>query len=161
MRIGQVKANIRVLGLAMAPLGGGFAAVGAVYRGRVGLEGVICAWSPGGDVTDGFLGALAGSRHRGQVRVILVDEASLPEGCTVDPLRLAAGSGKPVLALGAGGTLDAVTAFAWGDRRVVCAGLGETDAARLLDAVSAGGHPEALRVAGLVAGALGAGLHKV
>ena len=160
MRIWQVKANVRVLGLAAAPLCGGFAVVGAVYRGRLGLDGVVSSWSPMGDTTEGFLGALADSRHRGQVRVLLVDEAALPEGCSVDPLRLAEGSGKPVLALGAGGAVDARTAFAWGGRPVTCLGLGEADAARLLDAVSEGGRPEALRVAWLVAGALG-GLHKV
>jgi len=159
LRLGQVKANIRVLGLAAAPLGGGFAAVGAVFRGRLGLDGVVCSWSPGGEVTDGFLGALAASRHRGQVRVVLADEPSLPEGCSVDPIRLAEGSGKPVLALGSEGPAD-VTRFMWGGRRVTCLGLGEADAAKLLDAVSVGGRPEALRVAALVAGALG-GLHKV
>jgi len=42
----------------------------------------------------------------------------------------------------------------------VCAGRGEVAPPTLLGP-STGGHPEALRVAGLVAGALGAGLHKV
>jgi endonuclease V-like protein UPF0215 family len=161
-RIRQVKANIRVLGLAAAPLCGGFAAVGAVFRGRAGLEGVLFSASPGGDATEAFIGALAGSGHRAQVRVILVDEASLPAGCSVDPARLAAGTGKPVLALMAGGAeLDARTMFEWRGRAVVCVGLAEADAARVLEAASVGERPEALRVAGMVAGALAEGLHKV
>jgi len=162
LRIRQVKANIRVLGLWAAPLGGGFAAVGAVLRGRGGLEGVLFSTSTGGDLTEAFAGALACSGHGGQVRVVLVDSASLPSGCAVDPARLAEGTGKPVLALGSvGAELDARTMFEWGGRAVVCVGLEEADAARVLDAVSLGGYPEALRVAGVVAGALAGGMHKV
>jgi len=160
-RIRQVKRNIRVLGLAAAPLGDGFVAVGAVFRGRLGLEGVLCSESTGGDVTEAFIGALLRSRHLGQVRVIVVDAASLPPGCRVDPVRLAEGSGKPVLALDAGDEApDGM--LRWGGHSVFCAWLDEADAPGVLDAVSVGGYPEALRVAALAAGGLaGLGMHKV
>jgi endonuclease V-like protein UPF0215 family len=160
-RIRQAKRNIRVLGLAAAPLGDGFVAVGAVVRGRLGLEGVLHSESTDGDVTEGFVGALLRSRHLGQVRVIVFDAASLPLGCLVDPVRLAEGSGKPVLALGAGD--DAPDGMLrWGDYAVVCAGLNEADASGVLDAVSEGGYPEAVRVAALIAGGLsGLEMHKV
>jgi endonuclease V-like protein UPF0215 family len=160
-RIRQAKRNIRVLGLAAAPLGDGFVAVGAVVRGRLGLEGVLHSESTDGDVTEGFVGALLRSRHLGQVRVIVVDAASLPPGCQVDPARLAEGSGKPVLALDAedaapGGVLR------WRGYAVACVGLDEADACGVLDAVSVDGYPEALRVAALAAGGLaGLGMHKV
>lgn len=160
-RIRQAKRNIRVLGLAAAPLGDGFAAVGAVFRGRLGLEGVLCSESTSGDVTEGFVGALLRSRHLGQLRVIVVDAASLPPGCRVDSVRLAEGSGKPVLALDAVDEAPDGT-FRWGGYAVACAGLDEADAPGVLDAVSVGGYPEALRVAALAAGGLaGLDMHKV
>jgi len=160
-RIRQAKRNIRVLGLAAAPLGHVFAVVGAVYRGYLGLEGVLCSASTGGDVTEGFLGALLRSRHLGQVRVIVVDAASFPPGCRVDPVRLAEGSGKPVLALEAGDTAPGGV-LRWGGYAVACMGLDEADACRVLDTVSVGGYPEAVRVAALAAGGLaGLEMHKV
>jgi len=160
-RIRQVKRNVRVLGLAAAPLGDGFVAVGAVFRGRLGLEGVLCSESKNVDVTEAFIGALLRSRHLGQVRVIVVDAASLPPGCRVDTVRLAEGSGKPVLALDAGDEApDGM--LRWGGHSVFCVGLDEADAPGVLDAVSMGGYPEALRVAALAAGGLaGLGMHKV
>ena len=160
-RIRQAKVNIRVLGTASAPLGDGFAVVGAVFRGRLGLEGVICSESTGGDLTEGFVGALLRSRHLGQVRVIVVDAAPLPPGCRVDPVRLAEAVGKPVLSLEAG---DAEPGWVlrWGGHSVACVGLDEADARGVLDAVSVGGYPEALRVAALIACSLsGLGMHKV
>jgi endonuclease V-like protein UPF0215 family len=136
-------------------------AVGAVFRGSLGLEGVLCSRSKGGDVTKGFLGSLLRSRHLGQVRVIVFDAASLPPGCRVDAVRLAEGSDKPVLALGAGDEVPGLV-LRWGEYSVACVGLGEADARRVLDAASVGGYPEAVRVAALAAGGLaGLEMHKV
>jgi endonuclease V-like protein UPF0215 family len=159
----QVKRQVRVLGLAAAQLGDRFLPLGVVYRGRLGVEGVVGCGPCVGDAVRVISEAVLGSPHYGQVRVILVDLTRLPGGFTLDPFRLAEWTRKPVLALGRGDAeVDPRSMFRWGDYTVTSAGLMEGDAQRVLDAVSVDGYPEALRVAWLVAGALnGAGLHKV
>jgi endonuclease V-like protein UPF0215 family len=163
VRIRQAKRQVRVLGLAVAELGGCFLPLGVVYRGRLGVEGVVGCRPCGGDAAEAVSEAVRGSPHYGQVRVLLLDLSRLPGGCALDPFRLADLAGRPVLALGPEeAEVDGRHMFRWGAGTVTSAGLTEGDARGVLDAVSVDGYPEALRVAWLVAGALGGvGLHKV
>lgn len=163
VRIRQAKRQVRVLGLAVAEFGGGFLPLGVVFRGRVGAEGVVGCRLCGGDAAEAVSEAVRGSPHYGQVRVILLDLSRLPGGCALDPFRLAELVGRPVLALGPeGAELDGRHMFRWEAGTVTSAGLTEVDARGVLDVVSVDGYPEALRVAWLVAGALGGvGLHNV
>jgi len=163
VRIRQAKRQVRVLGLAVAQLGESLLPVGVVYRGSLGVEGVIGCGPCGCDAAEAVSEAVRGSPHYGQVRVILLDVSRLPGGCALDPFKLADLAGRPVLALGPGDAeVDARHMFTWGAYTVASAGLTEVDARGVLEAASVDGYPEALRAACLVAGALGgAGLHKV
>jgi endonuclease V-like protein UPF0215 family len=163
VRIRQVKKEIRVLGLAAMPLDGVHVVVGVVYRGRLGLDGVLCCSSSSPDLTGAVARMIRGSPHFSQIRVIAVDVDRLPLGASVELDSLASEAGKPVLGLtSAGGELDERFMFLWRGHTVTSMGLGWGDAERVLETCSVEGYPEALRVASLVAGEFsGASLHKV
>ena len=163
VRIRQVKKEIRVLGLAAEPLDDSYVVVGVVYRGRLGLDGVLCCSSSSPDLTGAAASMIRGSAHFNQIRVIAVDMDRLPPGAVVELDALASGTGKPVLGLtSAGGELDERYMFLWRGHTVTSMGLGRGDAERVLETCSVEGYPEALRVASLVAEELsGTGLHKI
>lgn len=163
VRIRQVKKEIRVLGLAAEPLDGSYVCVGVVYRGRLGLDGVLCCSSSSRDLTGAAASMIRDSAHFNQIRVIAVDMDRLPPGASIELDALASGTGKPVLGLTrAGGELDERYMFLWRGFKVTSMGLGRGDAERVLDTCSVEGFPEALRVASLVAEEFpGTGLHKV
>ena len=161
VRIRQVKKEIRVLGLAAAPLDGLLVVVGVVYRGRLGMDGVLCCSSMSPDFTAASASMIRGSAHFNQIRVIAVDMDRLPPGASLDLDALASGTGQPVLGLArAGSELDERYMFLWRGLTATSMGLGRGDAERVLDACSVEGYPEALRVASLVAEELSV-LHKV
>ncbi len=161
VRIRQVKKEIRVLGLAAEPLDGSYVCVGVVYRGRLGMDGVLCCSSTSQDITATAANMIRDSAHFNQIRVIAVDMDQLPPEVGLDLDALASGTGKPVLGLTrAGGELDERYMFGWRGFTVTSMGLGRGDAERVLDTCSVEGFPEALRVASLVAEELSV-LHKV
>jgi len=161
VRIRQVKKEIRVLGLAAEPLDGSYVCVGVVYRGRLGMDGVLCCSSTSQDITVAVASMIRDSTHFNQIRVIAVDMDQLPPGACLDLDALASGTGKPVLGLTrAGGELDERYMFGWRGLTVTSMGLGRGDAERVLVTCSVEGFPEALRVASLVAEELSV-LHKV
>jgi endonuclease V-like protein UPF0215 family len=163
VRIRQVKKEIRVLGLAASPLDGSHVVVGVVYRGRLGMDGVLCCSSSSPDLTVATASMIRGSAHFNQIRVIAVDMDRLPPGAGVELDTLASGTGKPVLGLTrAGGELDERFMFLWRGHTVTSMGLERGDAEMVLETCSVEGYPEALRVASLVAEEFsGTGLHKV
>lgn len=161
VRIRQVKKEIRVLGLAAEPLDGSYVCVGVVYRGRLGMDGVLRCSSTSQDITAATASMIRDSAHFNQIRVIAVDMDQLPPEVGLDLDALASGTGKPVLGLTrAGGELDERYMFLWRGLTVTSMGLGRGDAERVLDTCSVEGFPEALRVASLVAEELSV-LHKV
>jgi len=161
VRIRQVKKEIRVLGLAAEPLDGSYVCVGVVYRGRLGMDGVLCCSSTSQDITAATASMIRDSAHFNQIRVIAVDMDQLPPEVGLDLDALASGTGKPVLGLTrAGGELDERYMFLWRGLTVTSMGLGRGDAERVLVTCSVEGFPEALRVASLVAEELSV-LHKV
>lgn len=161
VRIRQVKREIRLLGLAAESVDGVHYIVGAVYRGRLGLDGVLSCCSSSPDLAGAAAAMIRGSAHFNQVRVIAVDMDRLPPGASLDLEALASGTGKPVLGLTrTRGELDERHMFLWRGHTVTSVGLRRGDAERVLDACSADGYPEALRVASMVAGELSL-LHKV
>jgi len=163
VHIRHVKKEIRVLGLAAEPRGGSYVCVGVVYRGRLGVDGVLCGSSASQDVTGAAASMIRGSAHFNQIRVIAVDMDRLPPGASLGLDDLASGTGKPVLGLTrAGCELDERYMFLWRGLTVTSMGLGRCDAERVLDTCSVEGFPEALRVASLVAEELSdPDLHKV
>ena len=161
VRIRQVKREIRVLGLAAESVDDVHVVVGVVYRGRLGLDGVLSCSSASRDLAGAAAAMIRGSAHFNQVRVIAVDMDRLPPGASLGLEALASGTGKPVLGLTrARGELDERYMFLWRGYTVTSVGLGWGDAERVLDVCSVEGYPEALRVASMVAGELSL-LHKV
>jgi len=161
-KIRQVKREIRVLGIAAGRVADSFQAVGVVFRGSLWIDGVLRTVSSEADLTEGLIGMVDGSPHNPQIRVILLHEAFIPAGASIDPFRLAVGCGKPVISL----SQDERTAepgsqaesFPWGDGEDVWAlavGLRRRDAEGVLRvSTRVGAMPEALRVAGLVTASL-------
>ena len=164
IRIRQVKKEIRVLGVAAAVHDGSIRVVGVVFRGARWLDGVLSAASRGTDLTHTIVEMVNRSPHRNQVRVIMLKASLVPEVARVDPTRIFSETSKPVIILGAkglgGAPPDPNTGyFTWGKGvdaiEVVYMGLRKRDAEAVLRASTrAGSTPEALRVAGLILGAL-------
>ena len=173
-RIRQVKREIRVLGIAVKPSLGGdrLNAVGVVFRGGLWLDGVMRTTASGPDITESLVEMITSSPHHPQIRVLMLHDALIEGGASVDPYRLLTGTSRPVVVLStdkdkAGpaapeGHRDmAVERFELkleGESiAVLSIGLWSRDAARVLEVATRGGVvPEALRVAGLVASAVAA-----
>lgn len=171
-KIRQVKREIRVLGIAVKPSRAGdrLHAVGVVFRGGRWLDGVMRTTAPGPDVTDRLVEMITASPHHPQIRVILIHDALLEGGASVDPYKLSTGTSRPVVALSTDKvgpaapetpTDVAVECFELkkeaGSLAVLSVGLRSRDAARVLEVSTRRGiMPEALRVAGLVTSAVAA-----
>ena len=164
IRIRQVKKEIRVLGIAAAGHDGSTRVVGVVFRGAKWLDGVLSAASKGADLTQTIVEMVNGSPHRKQVRVIMLHSGLVPGGTRVDPTRIFSETSKPVIILGAKGLWGAQTDpnmgyLTWGKGvdafEVAYIGFREGDVEAILRvSTGAGTTPEALRVAGLILGAL-------
>lgn len=85
------------------------------------------------------------SKHLGQIRVILVDESSMPE--SIDPFAIWEATGKPVLILKTGKTLDLRYMFKYGEQVVLAVGLEEGSARRVMNAVHGSVGSKALSLA--------------
>jgi len=164
VRIRQVKKEIRVLGVAAAGHDGSTRVVGVVFRGARWLDGVLSATSKGADLTRAIVEMVNGSPHRKQVRVIMLQAEMIPKGAEINAAKISSETSKPVIILGAKG-LGGVQAdpntgyFTWGKGadavEVAYLGLRERDAEAVLRvSTREGSTPEALRVAGLILGAL-------
>ena len=171
IRIRQVKKEIRVLGVAAAVHDGSTRVVGVVFRGARWLDGVLSATSKDADLTRMIVEMINGSPHRKQVRVMMFQAEMIPKGVKIDTIKISSETSKPVIILGAKG-LGGVQAdpntgyFTWGKGadavEVAYLGLRERDAEAVLRvSTREGSTPEALRVAGLILGAIPTAQHKL
>ena len=171
IRIRQVKKEIRVLGVAAAGHDGLTRVVGVVFRGARWLDGVLSATSKDADLTRMIVEMINGSPHRKQVRVMMFQAEMIPKGVKIDTIKISSETSKPVIILGAKG-LGGVQAdpntgyFTWGKGadavEVAYLGLRERDAEAVLRvSTREGSTPEALRVAGLILGAIPTAQHKL
>ncbi len=171
IRIRQVKKEIRVLGVAAAGHDGSTRVVGVVFRGARWLDGVLSATSKDADLTRMIVEMINGSPHRKQVRVMMFQAEMIPKGVKIDTIKISSETSKPVIILGAKG-LGGVQAdpntgyFTWGKGadavEVAYLGLRERDAEAVLRvSTREGSTPEALRVAGLILGAIPTAQHKL
>lgn len=172
--IREVKKEIRVLGVAVKPSrdGGLLHVVAVVFRGGRWLDGVMRTTAHAVAVTDRLIDMIRASPHHPQIRVLLLHDALIEGGASVDPYRLYKGVLRPVISLSAdeGGAAAPeapadipVERFELkreaGPLFVSSFGLRSRVAARVLEVSTRDGViPEALRVAGLVASALVSGL---
>jgi len=171
-RIRQVKREIRVLGIAVKPSynGGRLHAVGVVFRGRRWLDGVMRTTAQKPDITERLVEMIKTSPHHPQIRVLLLHDAHIEGGASIDPFRLSTGTSRPVVALSTDESGPAAPEATEGiaaqrftlERKagsivVLSVGLRSRDAARILEVSTREGvMPEALRVAGLVVSAVAA-----
>jgi hypothetical protein len=103
-----------------------------VYRGNSVLDGVISRRGDGSQ-DELITNMILNSKHRGQIRVILVDESYMPE--FVDPFAIWEATGKPVLVLNRGEILDLRYMFRYDEQVVLAVGLDEGSARRVMDKV--------------------------
>ena len=94
--------------------------IGAVFRGNKELDGVLS--SRGDSTIEEIISRMLNeSKHRGQVRLILLDQTSLPE--KVDPVEIWEKTGKPVLVKSEERTLDSRYMFMYQDSVFLAAGI--------------------------------------
>lgn len=157
-RIRQVKREIRVLGVAVGRDLTGFSIVGAVYRGRLWLDGVLRAHSPDADVTQAITDMIAESPHMGQIRVILLSQDTL-DGATVSTPEIHEKTGKSVIMLGDTRGSSLMWNNGGEDAAYSVEGLGRWSAENVLKASTREEvTPEALRVASLILSAIHEGV---
>lgn len=120
--------------------------MGAVFRGCLWLDGAMCG--RGESLENAITETFGKSPHAGQVRVILLSRANLPEDAEISLEDLSTKAKKPVIMLGEG----ELTLKVGGERvKFSAAGLGRWSAEGVLKtATREGTIPEALRVAGVI-----------
>ena len=92
-----------------------------------------------------IISMVKGSKHYGQIRVILLDELTLPE--SVDPNNIWENTGKPVLLLKMYDYIDPRYMFKYKNRVVLATGIVEKSARRVMDVVFQPNGSEAIRIA--------------
>jgi endonuclease V-like protein UPF0215 family len=151
IKLRQVKKEIRLLGIAVKGFKEGNLIIGTVYKGKIGLDGVLGATTNSNDLTDSIIKMIIDSPHLNQIRVIIMDSKYFPDESIVDPRKIWKKSGKPVLALNWDSNID----FHWGIIPVLSVGLSSLEGTNVLKKSSFNeGLPEALRIAHLIASGL-------
>jgi endonuclease V-like protein UPF0215 family len=97
----SLKKEIRVLGLALqkSRFKEEFLIVGAVFRGRRGLDGVMRTKAFGPNCTKETIEMITNSPHYPQIRAVLLRSDLIKEGVLIDPLSLHQGVSRPVIAM--------------------------------------------------------------
>jgi hypothetical protein len=100
-----VKSEIRILGIDDGPFEphgvGKVLLVGTVFRGGRWLDGVLSTHIEldGMDVTDSIIEMVNGSRHKGQLRIIMTDGVTFAGFNVLDIKKVFKGTGLPVIAV--------------------------------------------------------------
>ena len=101
----QIKPEIRILGVDDGPFepksGGKVPLVGAVFRGGRWLDGVLINYieQDGTDVTERLIEMVNRSRHRGQLRVLMVDGVTFAGFNVLDVKEVFRKTGLPVIVI--------------------------------------------------------------
>ncbi|MEM2882098.1 MAG: DUF99 family protein [Candidatus Bathyarchaeia archaeon] len=148
-----MKSELRILGIGAAPLRGreGIALAGVVFRGGLWLDGAMWRKVPtGSDLGEAIGGMALGSKHFGQLRLIMLPGLDLA-GQTLDPGKLHSMTGLPIMAIAKEGL--EIRARKGPAIRAVLEGISQDAASRVLELtrIAKGGLPEPLRVAALLA----------
>ncbi|VVB84830.1 Uncharacterised protein [uncultured archaeon] len=96
----HIKPEIRVLGIDDSALVDvNVVIIGAFMRGGAKLDGVLSSQitKDGMDATDGIIKMVAGSKHRGQIRAIMLDGVTYAGFNPVDIIRIYGETGIPVI----------------------------------------------------------------
>jgi endonuclease V-like protein UPF0215 family len=147
VHISQVKEYFRSIGVAAHQENGKHLIVGVVYRGKNVIDGVISRETSSG-LVEGIADMLCDSKHRGQVRLILLDEELLPEQVSAEYLWEQ--TEKPVLIFTNREEIDPRYFFSYKERVIQAAGIDEESAKRVLDKVTSESGAESLRIADII-----------
>ena len=120
--------------------------VGAVYRGKDTLDGVVSSRSD--TLLEGVSDMLVESKHHGQVRVIILDEKQLPEPVSVDSLWER--TGKPVLMFSSDDVYDQRYHLKYRGKTIQVAGIDEGSIIRVLDKIMTEKGTDGLKIAGII-----------
>ena len=121
-----------------------------VFRGGKTLDGVLSGVFSWDDITEGVVGLVRESKHYGQVRVIILDEETLPSSSRLDVRLIYEELGLPVIYFHRGDGFDPRFMTRWRNRVVEPYGLTEGTVERILNLVFDEG-VGVLRVAHLIA----------
>lgn len=98
----HLKPELRILGIDDSPLlSTDILVVGAVMRGGDWLEGVVrtCITKDGLDATEKLIEMVKGSRHYGQIRVVMLNGITMGGFNVVDMEALSEGTDTPVISV--------------------------------------------------------------
>lgn len=135
------------MGVVTGRIPDGFLVIGVVYRGNKEIDGALSR-TGNQRIEDMISDMLMESKHRGQVRLILLDEKRLPTG--VNGEAIWEKTGRPVLVLARGCEVDPRYMFHYGDRVVSVYGIDEESARRVLRLIYGDSGSEALRISGII-----------
>ena len=121
--------------------------VGVVFRGNKELDGVLVGEGARG-LSDIMTDLLIDSKHYGQVRLILLDEAMLPEKVDCESLWMR--TGKPVLVICRNNEFNPRFMFKYHEVTISATGIDEESARRVLRVVYGESEPESLRIASII-----------
>ena len=117
------------------------------------MDGVMSGVFSLSGLTEGLSGLIRESKHYGQVRVVILDEGTLPSSSCLDVQLIHEKLGLPVIYLRGGDGFDPRFMTMWRTRVVEPYGLTEGTVERILDLVL-GEEGGMLQVARLIAGNL-------
>ena len=141
-----MKHFFRVIGITARKDGDGFLVVGAIYKGNEKLDGVT-AERGAQPITNLVTKMLKGSKHLGQIRLILLDK-DLPE--LVSAKDLWEQTGKPVLMPLSEAEFDPRYMLEYNGETFLVIGIDEESARRVLDKIYGESGCEALRISGII-----------
>ncbi len=147
VHIAHVKPEFRVLGIAACKLGEEYHVLGTVFKGNSELDGILAGKGKRG-LEDTIIKTVNGSKHHGQVRLILLDEDRMPS--EIAPCLIWEKTGKPVLVLTREDSIDPRYMFHYRDRVVLAKGIDEKSATRVLNKIHGESGSEALRIADII-----------
>jgi len=147
VHISQVKPEFRSIGVTAHRINEKLLIVGVVYRGKDIIDGVVSQVTSVG-LGDGIADMLCESKHHGQVRIIILDEAMLPEPVSVE--NLWEETEKPVLLFSKSMEVDPKYLFEYKERVVRAAGIDEDSARRVLDRIYCESGIEAIRMSDII-----------
>jgi endonuclease V-like protein UPF0215 family len=128
-----------------------------VFRGNKRIDGVL---SQTGKtcLEEIIIKMLQDSKHKGQVRLILMDENKLPK--QVNPENIWLKTGKPVIIISKESVLDSRKSLKYNGDVFQAAGIDEESAKRVLNKIYQNHNSEALRISGIILESI-SGLHNI
>jgi endonuclease V-like protein UPF0215 family len=145
---GEVKREIRILGISTYDDQRKTQIIGVIFRGSHWLDGIIKGSSSGEKLTNSIKRMIIESKHFPQIRVTVLSEDDLPKTSYVDFANLSKEIGKPVISLS---NLRESGGHRYRDIYFNSFSIGENKAKEVLRKTSSYSDiPEALRIAMLI-----------